>query len=74
MGNRIKADKKNFVEALLSEAEEAALHENVRDLYNTTKKLSNFESLQKPERPVKGKQGRAIQGGEGQKSKWKKHF
>ena len=39
--NSIKADKRNFVDKLAAEAEDAAQHCNMRDLYNTTKKLSN---------------------------------
>ena len=70
--NSIKADKRNFIEALAAEAEEAARQGNMRDLYNTTKKLSG--KFSKPERPVKDKQGRAIQGEEGQKNRWREHF
>jgi hypothetical protein len=38
----------------------------------TTPLLSG--KFSKSERPVKGKEGRTIQGEEGQKGKWKEHF
>lgn len=36
----IRADKRNYLEAMAAEAEEAAHHWNMRDLYVTIKKLS----------------------------------
>jgi hypothetical protein len=44
----------------------------MKDLYNTTKKLSG--KFSKSERPVKDKEGRTTQGKEGQKNRWKEHF
>ena len=70
--NSIKADKRNFIDTLATEAEEAALHGNMRDLYNTTKKLSN--KFGKPERPVKDKEGKIIHEEDEQKNRWKEHF
>ena len=70
--NSIKADKRNFVDTLAGEAETAARQGNMRDLYNTTKKLAG--KFGKPERPVKHKQGRVIQGEDEQKNRWKEHF
>jgi hypothetical protein len=43
----------------------------MKNLYNTTKKLSG--KFFKSERSVKDKVGRTIQGEEGQKNKWKEH-
>ncbi|KAL3888482.1 hypothetical protein ACJMK2_000849, partial [Sinanodonta woodiana] len=68
----IKKDKKNYVEMLATEAEEAAHHGNTRDLYATIKKLSG--KFAKPERPIKDRNGRAIPDEEGQKNRWVEHF
>ena len=68
----IKTDKRNYIEALALEAEEAARHGNLKDLYDTTKKLSGKTS--KPQRPVKDKEGKPIIGEEGQKKRWMEHF
>ena len=65
----IRADKRNYIESLATEAEEAAHHGNLRDLYNTTKKLSR--KFASSDRPVKDKQGKDIQSEEGQINRWK---
>ena len=70
--NSIKAEKRNFVSMIATEAEEAARHGNMRDLYNTTKKLSRKAG--NSERPIKDKQGRVLQSEEEQKKRWKDHF
>jgi outer membrane protein assembly factor BamA len=59
----IKADKRNYIEALAVEAEEAFLYGNMKDLYNTTKKLP--WTFSKSERPVMDKEGMIMQGKEG---------
>ena len=68
----IKVDKRNYAEMLATEAEEAAHHGNMRDLYGTIKKLSG--KFSKPERPVKDKEGRTIPDKEGQRNRWVEHF
>ena len=68
----IRKDKRDFVEALALEAEEAARNRSIKDLYTITKKLSGKYS--KPERPVKSKDGKTIPGEEGQTNRWKEHF
>ena len=68
----VKADKRNYVEALATEAEEAARNGNMKDLYAATKKLSG--KFTKPERPVKDKEGKQINDEEGQKRRWVEHF
>nr|KAG5692145.1 hypothetical protein BaRGS_020693 [Batillaria attramentaria] len=68
----IKADKKNYMEMLAIEAEEAAYNGNMRDLYATIKKLSG--KFSKPERPVKDKEGKPIPDEEGQRKRWIEHF
>jgi hypothetical protein len=67
-----KIDKRNYVEALADQAEEAARHGNTRELYTTIKRLSGKYS--KPERPVKGKDGQPIPDEEGQRNRWAEHF
>jgi len=47
-------DKQNYINSLTEEAEQAADSENMRQLYDTTRKLAGKYS--KPERPVKDKQ------------------
>ena len=68
----IKADKKNYADALAAEAEEAARNGNMKDLYTITKKLSG--KFSKPERPVKDKEGKQIIDDEGQKRRWVEYF
>lgn len=60
----IKADKKTFINSLATAAEEAAQRGNMKDLYDTTRKLSG--NFSRPERHVKDKQGNSIMGEEGQ--------
>ncbi|VDP44043.1 unnamed protein product [Schistosoma curassoni] len=50
----IRADKKKYVEELAAMAEKAAREGNMKQLYDTTKKLARKYS--KPERPVKDKE------------------
>ncbi|VDP31497.1 unnamed protein product [Schistosoma curassoni] len=54
----IRTDKKKYVEELATTAEKAAREGNMKQLYDTTKKLARKYS--KPERPVKDKEGRPI--------------
>ncbi|VDP38241.1 unnamed protein product [Schistosoma curassoni] len=54
----IRADKKKYVEELATTAERAAREGNMKQLHDTTKKLSRKYS--KPERPVKDKKGKLI--------------
>ncbi|KAH9594062.1 hypothetical protein MS3_00003570 [Schistosoma haematobium] len=54
----IRADNKKYVEELATTAEKAAREGNMKQLYDTTKKLARKYS--KPERPVKDKEGRPI--------------
>ena len=68
----LKADKRNYLESVAAEAEEAAYHGNMRDLYATIRNLAGKYS--KPERPVKDKDGHPISDLEGQKKRWVEHF
>lgn len=69
---KIKVDKRTYMEALASEAEEAANYGNTRDLYATIRQLSRKFSA--PERPVKDKEGKVIPDVEGQRKRWREHF
>ena len=54
-------DKKNYINSLAKEAEEATYSGNMKQLYDTTRKLSS-----KYGRSVKDKNGKAVIGKEGQ--------
>ncbi|VDO78795.1 unnamed protein product [Schistosoma margrebowiei] len=64
----IRTDKKKYVEELATTAEKAAREGNMKQLYDTTKKLSGKYS--KPERPVKDKEGKPITEIQQQRDRW----
>ncbi|VDO87769.1 unnamed protein product [Schistosoma margrebowiei] len=64
----IRADKQKYVEELATTAEKAARGENVKQLYDTMKKLVGKYS--KPERPVKDKKGRLTTEIQQQRNRW----
>ena len=68
----IKVDKRNYIDSLAEEAEQAAGRGNMKELYDTTRKLSG--KYCHPERPVKDKEGNAIIGNEQQLDRWAEHF
>ena len=68
----VKKDKRDYIDSLAQEAEEAAYHGNMKDLYMTTKKLAGKYS--RPERPVKDKQGQNITDSEQLLERWAEHF
>ena len=68
----IKSDKKNYIEGLALEAEEAAYQGNTTCLLSTIKKLS--AKFKNPERPVKTKEGKSLPDEEGQKKKIDRAF
>ncbi|XP_028649227.2 LOW QUALITY PROTEIN: uncharacterized protein LOC114645554 [Erpetoichthys calabaricus] len=68
----IRKDKKDFIDGLAAEAEQAVYNGNMKQLYDTTKKLSG--KYNRPERPVKDKEGKAITGLEQQMNRWSEHF
>ncbi|VDP46372.1 unnamed protein product [Schistosoma margrebowiei] len=68
----IRTDKRKYVEDPAKTAEKAAREGNMRQLYDTTKKLSG--SHRKPERPVKSKEGKVITNIEEQRNRWVEHF
>ena len=70
--NRIKADKRKYIDNLAEEAEDAARNENMKQLYDTTRKLSGKYS--RPQRPVRDKEGNSIKTKDGQLHGWAEHF
>ncbi|VDO99525.1 unnamed protein product [Schistosoma margrebowiei] len=68
----IRTDKRKYVKGLATTAEKAAMGGNMRQLYDTTKKLSG--NRHKPERPVKNKEGEVITNVEEQRNRWVEHF
>ncbi|VDP64579.1 unnamed protein product [Schistosoma mattheei] len=67
-----RADKKMYVEELATTVEKATREGNIKQLYNTTKKLAGKYS--KPERPVKDKEGKPITEIQQQWNKWVEYF
>lgn len=55
----VKADKQNYIDNLAEEVEQADASGNLKMLYDSTKKLSS--KYNKPERPVKDKEGKVVQ-------------
>ncbi|VDP59738.1 unnamed protein product, partial [Schistosoma curassoni] len=68
----IRTDKRKYVEDIAMMAEKAVREGNMRQLYDTTKKLSG--NRRKPERPVKSKEGEVITNIEEQQNRWVEHF
>ncbi|CAH8514417.1 unnamed protein product [Schistosoma haematobium] len=68
----IRTDKRKYVKNLAMTAEKAAREENMRQLYDITKKLSG--NRRKPERPVKSKEGEVITNIKEQRNRWVEHF
>ncbi|CAH8515125.1 unnamed protein product [Schistosoma haematobium] len=68
----IRVDKKKYVKELATTAEKAAREGNMKQLYDTTKKLA--EKYSKPERPVKDKEGRPITEIQQQPNRWVEYF
>ncbi|VDP23003.1 unnamed protein product [Schistosoma margrebowiei] len=64
----IRADRKKYVEELATTAEKAAREGNMKQLYDTTKKLAGKYS--KPERPVKDKEGKPTTEIQQQRNRW----
>ena len=68
----VKKDKKNYVDSLAAQAEEAAGQGTLKDLYMITKKLAN--KFQQTEKPVRDKNGNQLTTTEEQLTKWAEHF
>ena len=68
----IKKDKKDYIEELASQAENAAGQGNLKDLYLTTRKLAG--KFQQTDKPVKDKDGNPLTSTEEQLKRWAEHF
>ena len=68
----VKKDKREYFEHLAEEAEQAAHSGNMKELYNTTRKLAG--KFSRPERPIRDKQGQTIADSEQQLERWAEHF
>ena len=68
----VKTDKRNFVEGLAQEAEKAAASRNMKQLYDTTRKLAG--KFKKSERPIRDKKGIVLMGADKQLNRWAEHF
>ena len=68
----VKEDKRNYVDGLAQEAQDAAEKGNLREVYCITKKLSG--KFQSSNKPIRDKNGTLLTGQEEQKSRWKEHF
>ena len=68
----IKKDKNDYIDGLAAEAEQAAYSGNMKQLYDTTKRLSG--KFNKPERPVKDKRGNTTNSLDQQMNRWAEHF
>jgi len=68
----VKADKRKFIENLADEAEEASQKGNMKELYDTTKKLTG--KYNKADRPIKDKEGNTLTTTEDQTKRWAEHF
>ena len=68
----VKTDKRNFVEGLAQETEKAAASRNMKQLYDTTRKLAG--KFKKSERPIRDKNGSVLVGADKQLNRWAEHF
>ena len=71
MRKSVKTDKRDFVEGLAEEAERAADSRNMKQLYDTTKKLAG--KFKKSEHPVRDN-GTVLTGVDNQLNGWAEHF
>ena len=68
----ISQDKRDYIDYLASQAEEAAGQGNFKDLYLTTKKLAG--KFQQTDMPVKEKDGKLLTTVKEQLKRWAEHF
>ncbi|VDO55038.1 unnamed protein product [Schistosoma margrebowiei] len=68
----IRTDKRKYVKDLATTAQKAAREGNMRQLYDTTKKLSG--NRRNSEQPVINKEGEVITNIEEQQNRWVEHF
>ena len=70
----IKRDQKKYMDNMTREAEEASAKNNLRELYNITKKLSHRNANGMVNKPIKSKEGKLLTGEEEQLNRWAEHF
>ncbi|VDO54676.1 unnamed protein product [Schistosoma margrebowiei] len=68
----IRTNKRKYVEDLAMTVKKAAREGNMKQLYDTTKKLAG--NYRKPGRPVESKDGKVITNIEEQRNRWVEHF
>ena len=68
----VKTDNVNFIDSLAKEAEDAAARGNMKQLYDTTRKLAG--KFKQAERPIKDKNGVILTSEEDQMGRWRDHF
>ena len=71
MKKSVKTDRVNFIDSLAKEAEDAAARGNMKQLYDTTRKLAG--KFKQAERHIKDKNG-VILTSEDQMGRWRDHF
>ena len=69
----IRSDKREFINNIAKQAEEAAYHQNMRTVYALTKKLSN-EETHKNSPAIEDKNGNLINGRVETLERWNEHF
>nr|KAG5686924.1 hypothetical protein BaRGS_020733 [Batillaria attramentaria] len=67
-----RKDKRDYIDNLANQAEEAAGQGNLKDLYQLTKKLAG--KFQQTDKPVKDKNGHPLTTTEEQLKRWAEHF
>ena len=68
----VKTGKVNFIDSLAKEAEDAAARGNIKQLYDTTRKLAG--KFKQAEIPIKDKNGVLLTSEEDQIGRWRDHF
>ena len=68
----IRKDKRDYIDNLAKQAEEAAGQGNLKHLYMITKKLAG--KFNQTDKPVKDKEGNSLTTAEGQLQRWAEHF
>ena len=68
----VRKDRKNFIDNLAKEAEEAAGKRNMKEVYNITRKLAGKKH--NADKPVKTKHGELLIDEKAQLERWKEHF
>ena len=69
---RVKTDKENFIESLAKEAEDAAAQGNMKQLYDTTRKLAG--KYKQTDGPANEKKGDILTSDGDQLKRWREHF